>query len=147
MIWSCKKFDALSPDELYAILQLRAEVFVVEQDCVFLDADNRDQDAHHVMGFEENKLMAYSRILRPGISYVESSIGRVVTSPKVRNRGVGKILMEKSIEALYSLYGNIPIRIGAQYYLKDFYASFGFKSTGDIYLEDGIQHIIMLLEK
>lgn len=145
MIWLCKKFDALTSHELYAILQLRNEVFVVEQNCVFQDADNKDQYCYHLMGWQENDLAAYSRILPPEISYSESSIGRIVTSPKARRNGIGRELVKQSIEELYILFGKIPIKIGAQMYLQKFYESFGFKQTSDIYLEDDIPHIEMLL--
>ncbi|HSZ85617.1 MAG TPA: GNAT family N-acetyltransferase [Puia sp.] len=146
MIWLCKKFDDLTPYELYAILQLRNEVFVVEQDCVFQDADNKDQDSYHLMGWQENDLVAYSRILPPDISYSESSIGRIVTSPRTRKNGIGRELVKQSIAELYILFGKIPIKIGAQMYLQKFYESFGFKQTSDIYLEDDIPHIEMLLQ-
>lgn len=143
--WTCKTFTELTPDELYAILRLRSEVFVVEQNCVFLDMDNKDQQCHHLMGWSDGELLGYSRLLRSGISYVESSIGRVVTSPAARGLGVGRALLEKSIDTLYGLYGKQPIRIGAQCYLIEFYESFGFVQKGEIYLEDGIEHIEMLL--
>jgi ElaA protein len=143
--WVIKKFDALTPQELYAVLQLRNEVFVVEQQCVYQDMDNKDQVAYHYMGWKENKLVAYTRLLPPGASYPEASIGRVVTSPLVRKEGIGRILMQNSIEKCKLLFGNILIRIGAQLYLKNFYASLGFIPEGEIYLEDGIQHIEMLL--
>ena len=145
MTWICKKFDELSPHELYAILQLRNEVFVVEQDCVFQDADNKDQHCYHLMGWVQDDLVAYSRIVPPEISYSESSIGRIVTSPKARRTGAGKELLEQSIHQLYKLFGNVPVKIGAQMYLKKFYESFGFMQTSDIYLEDDIPHIEMLL--
>ena len=145
MDWSCKKFDELTANELYAILQLRNEVFVVEQNCVFQDADNKDQYSYHVMGWKNHKLIAYTRIVPAGISYAETSIGRVVTSPEERGTGIGKELMQKSIEASNMIYGRIPIRIGAQLYLKKFYESFKFQKTSDIYMEDGIEHIEMLL--
>lgn len=144
MIWSLKKFDELSPHELYAILQLRNEVFAVEQNCVYADMDNKDQLSYHLMGSENDKLVAYTRIIPPGVIYSEPSIGRVVTSSSVRRTGVGKELMEKSIEETYNLYGKTPIKIGAQLYLLKFYAALGFIQTSDIYLEDGIEHIEML---
>jgi ElaA protein len=144
MKWICKTFDDLTPHELYAILQLRNEVFVVEQNCVFQDADNKDQLCYHLAGWEENILIAYTRIVPAGISYGESSIGRVVVLPAARKNGAGKILMQKSMETLFSLFGNIPIKIGAQLYLKKFYESLGFQQTSDIYIEDGIDHIEML---
>lgn len=143
--WILKKFDELSPDELYAVLRLRSEVFVVEQNCVFLDMDDKDRYCHHLMGWRDSLLVGYSRIVPAGISYVESSIGRIVTSPAVRRQGVGRELILESIEVLYTLYGKIDIRIGAQYYLLSFYESFGFVQKGEIYLEDGIEHIEMLL--
>ena len=140
-----KRFHQLTVDELYAILRLRSEVFVVEQNCVFLDMDNKDSYCDHLMGWKDDLLVAYSRIVPPGISYVESSIGRIVTSPMARRSGAGRELLIKSIDTLYTLHGKRPIRIGAQYYLKNFYASFGFVQKGEIYLEDGIEHIEMLL--
>jgi ElaA protein len=145
MNWIFKKFDDLLPNELYAIMQLRNEVFIVEQNCVYQDADNKDKYAFHLMCRIDEKLIAYTRIIPPGIAYHEASIGRVVTSPSVRNTGIGRVLMEKSIEELYSLFGKVTIRIGAQLYLKKFYHSLGFEPTGDIYLEDNIEHIEMVL--
>ncbi len=142
--WQLKKFEELSPHELYAILRLRSEVFVVEQDCVYLDMDDKDQQSHHLLGSLHNRLIAYTRILPPGSSYSEPSIGRVVTSPSARRSGAGRLLMMQSINAVHGLYGEIPIRIGAQLYLKEFYGSFGFVQQGEIYLEDGIEHIHML---
>jgi ElaA protein len=144
MNWTLKHFNDLTSNELYAVLQLRNEVFVVEQNCVFQDADDNDQSCYHLMGWEYNKLLAYSRIVPPGISYKEPSIGRVVTSPSSRRKGLGKELMKESINAVEQLYRKIPIRIGAQQYLIPFYESFGFFIDGEIYLEDGIPHVIML---
>jgi ElaA protein len=143
--WVCKHFSGLTTEELYQILRLRSEVFVVEQNCVFLDMDNKDTVCDHVMGWRENQLLGYSRIVPPGISYVESSIGRIVSSPSARRFGIGRELMVQSIQTLYQLHGKRDIRIGAQYYLKEFYESFGFVQTGEIYPEDGINHIEMLL--
>jgi len=144
MNWILKKFDALTPYELYAILRLRSEVFVVEQNCVFQDMDNKDQECYHLMGWIDQHLAAYTRLVPPGLSYPEPSIGRVVTSPAVRGNGTGKTLIDKSIEELISLFGNGPIKIGAQLYLKKFYNSFGFEQVGEIYDEDGIDHIKMI---
>jgi len=149
--WICKKFGELTQDELYAILRLRSEVFVVEQNCVFLDMDNKDQLSHHLMGWRQNeenqpaRLLGYSRIVPAGFSYVECSIGRIVTSPAARGNGIGRDLLQQSIQTLYDLHGKQVIRIGAQYYLKKFYESFGFEQASEIYLEDGIEHIHMLL--
>lgn len=142
--WILKKFEELTPYQLYAILQLRNEVFVVEQNCVFQDADDKDQESYHFMGFNNNKLVAYTRLVPAGVIYNEVSIGRVITSPTVRRSGAGKELMEQSIEKCYQLFGKAPIKIGAQLYLKKFYESFGFQQISDVYLEDGIEHIYML---
>jgi ElaA protein len=144
MHWSLKSFSELAPLELYAILQLRNDVFVVEQQCIFQDADNKDQPSFHLMGWKQEQLVAYSRLLPPGIAYNESSIGRVVTARSARKDGIGRILMERSIRECESLFGHAPIRIGAQFYLKKFYTSFGFSQSSEIYLEDGIEHIEML---
>lgn len=144
--WVIKKFDALSTNELYAILQLRSEVFVVEQQCVFQDMDGKDAACLHLMAWENDQLIAYTRLVPPGVSYHLPSIGRVVTSPAARGRGLGKLLMEESIRAVYAHFGKSPIRIGAQLYLLKFYNSLGFQQTGDVYLEDGIEHIEMELK-
>jgi ElaA protein len=141
--WNFQKFEDLTPHELYAILQLRTEVFVVEQNCVFQDMDGKDHYCHHIMGWNGSKLIATARIVPPGISYEFPSIGRVVTSPSARGQNAGRELMNKSIEALINLYGNSIIRIGAQLYLKKFYESFGFEQSSAIYDEDGIDHIQM----
>jgi ElaA protein len=131
--------------ELYQLLRLRSEVFVVEQNCVFLDMDNKDQDCWHLLGWKGHLLAASTRLVPPGIAYDEMSIGRVVSSPQARGEGIGRALMEESIAACYKLFGHNPIRIGAQLYLEKFYTSLGFKTAGEIYLEDGIKHVEMLL--
>lgn len=143
--WSCKKFNELSPYELYAILQLRNEVFVVEQNCIFQDADNKDQSSFHLTGWHNQLLVAYTRIVPPGLTYEQASIGRVVIAQNARRNGMGKLLMQKSIEELYRLFGKVPIRIGAQLYLKQFYESLKFQQRSDVYIEDGIEHIEMIL--
>lgn len=137
-------FNNLPPAKLYAILRLRNEVFVVEQQCVFQDADNKDQHSYHLTVTEDEELVAYARLLPPGLAYTEMSIGRVVSSPAHRRSGAGRVLMNKAIETCTGLFGAGPIRIGAQLYLKKFYESFGFVQDGYIYLEDGIEHIEML---
>lgn len=142
--WLLKKFAELTPYELYDALQLRNEVFVVEQNCVFQDADDKDQPSYHLLGYQQNKLVAYTRLVPPRVAYDEASIGRVVTSPSVRRTGAGRLLMQQSIETAYELFGINAIRIGAQLYLKSFYESFGFVQVGEPYLEDGIPHIHML---
>lgn len=142
--WVTKTFEELTPGELYAILRLRSEVFVVEQNCVFLDMDNKDQSCHHLMGWQDEKLVAYTRLVPPGISYNEPSIGRVVTSPALRGSGAGKLLMEKSIAETERLFGKVSVRIGAQFYLRKFYTSLGFEQSSEVYDEDGIDHIEMI---
>lgn len=142
--WRCKAFDDLTPPELYALLQLRNEVFVVEQNCVYQDCDGKDPASFHFMGWQQSKLIAYTRLLPAGVAYKQISIGRVVTSPAVRGQQVGRELMVRSIEKLHELFGASPVKIGAQYYLKTFYESLGFLQSGDMYLEDGIEHIPMI---
>ena len=142
--WILKQFSDLTPKELYNILQLRNEVFIVEQNCPYQDLDNKDLKATHLMAMKEDHLLAYSRLLAPGISYSESSIGRIVSSPTVRKTGMGKRLMEESIRQIENLFHSNTIRIGAQLYLKKFYESFDFIQQSDAYLEDNIPHIIML---
>jgi ElaA protein len=144
--WTCKAFEELSVQELYAALRLRSEVFVVEQACVFLDMDDKDQGCFHLLGKNEGQLFAYTRLVPPGHIYTEASIGRVVTAPAARGTGAGRLLMQQSIQMAYRLFGDGDIKIGAQYYLKQFYESFGFEQTSEIYLEDDIEHIYMLLK-
>lgn len=141
--WRFQTFDELTTTELYGILRLRSEVFVLEQRCCYLDADNKDQRSHHLSGYRDGELMAFSRIVPPGLSYEYPAIGRIVVSRKGRGAGYGVELLNVSIQKLEELYGNVPIRIGAQLYLKRFYESFGFRQSGEIYLEDAIEHIEM----
>lgn len=130
--------------ELYTILQLRNEVFIVEQNCPYQDLDNKDQKSFHLMGVMQGQLAAYARLLPQGVSYEYASIGRVITSPKQRRSGAGKALMHEAIKRCTQLFGDGAIKLGAQLYLKSFYESFGFQQTSDMYLEDGIPHIEML---
>ena len=141
--WTIKRFDELTLDELYDILQLRNEVFIVEQNCVYKDLDGKDRSAWHLLAVEDGKLVAYTRILPPGVSYNDPAIGRVVTSPSKRRSGLGRELMKRSIEACEKLFGTTSITLSAQVYLKSFYESFGFIVMGEEYLEDGIPHIEM----
>jgi ElaA protein len=142
--WTIKSFSELSPSALYGILKLRSEVFVVEQQCIFLDMDDKDQESHHLMGRLNDELVATCRILPPGLGYEEPSIGRVVGSPRYRGKGAGIALMENAIQETMRLYGTLPIKIGAQLYLKRFYESFGFVQCSETYMEDDIPHIKML---
>jgi len=144
--WVCRHFDQLTVRELYAIIKLRNEVFVVEQNCVFQDADDKDQQSYHLGGLIGDELVAYSRLVPAGVSYSYNSIGRVITSPKHRKEGLGKALMTEAIRQMENLFGKHSIKIGAQLYLKKFYEGFGFRQSSETYLEDGIPHIKMLLE-
>lgn len=139
-----KAFQELSLNELYALLKLRAEVFAVEQNCVYQDLDGKDQASYHVMFYLNDELVAYSRLVPAGLSYSEVAIGRVITSSSVRGTGLGRKLMEYSIQNCHKLWGTGPIRLSAQVYAKDFYASLGFVAEGEEYLEDGIPHIEMV---
>lgn len=140
----CVPFDSLTPHQLYTIIQLRNAVFVVEQNCVFQDADGKDPYSYHLMIWHNNELAAYARLLPPGLAYEYMSIGRVISSASMRRMGAGKLLMKEAITHCHLLFGEGPIKIGAQLYLTKFYSSFGFEAIGDIYLEDDIQHIHMI---
>mgnify|MGYP000670989867 CR=1 FL=1 len=148
LTFSCLPFDQLTPYELYKIMALRQEVFVVEQNCPYLDADGKDLTSWHLLGSDpQGNLICYTRLLPKGLAYPEYvSIGRVVSSPAARGTGAGKILMQRSIDMCRHLFGGEPIKIGAQSYLLRFYEGFGFRSTGEEYLEDGIPHTKMILE-
>jgi len=147
LTFNCLTFDQLSTTELYAILALRQEVFIVEQNCPYLDCDGKDQASWHLQGRNaDGQLVCYTRLLPRGVAYDDyPSIGRVVSSSVARGTGAGKELMTKSIEQCRHLFGNQAIKIGAQRYLLKFYESFGFRSTGEEYLEDGIPHTKMIL--
>ena len=145
MQWIVKTFEELTTTELYAVLRLRSEVFVVEQECAYPDLDNSDQKALHLMGYDaEQELVAYTRLFGPGIKYDQASIGRVVTSKKARGTGAGRALMEKSIATVEARFGKGAIKIGAQQYLQKFYTSLGFVQSSEMYLEDKIPHIEMI---
>jgi ElaA protein len=139
-----KPFQQLTVNELYDLLRLRSEVFVVEQNCVFLDQDDKDQQCYHLLVFADTELAAYSRLVPAGLSYPEVSIGRVITSPAYRGKGLGRVVMELAIKNCNELFGPVEIRIGAQTYAQQFYASLGFLPEGDVYDEDGIEHIEMV---
>ena len=139
-----KKFNALTTQELYNILQLRSEVFVVEQDCVYQDIDGEDQKALHIFGYKNDKIVAYTRIFKAGDYFEEASIGRVVVAQQERKFKYGYDIMKASINAIKTHYNDTIIRISAQVYLKQFYNNLGFIEDGEDYLEDGIPHINML---
>lgn len=139
-----KTFKELNIDELYDILQLRSEIFVVEQNCVYQDIDGKDQMALHVLGYKQDKLVAYTRIFKPNDYFEYSSIGRVLVKAEERHLKYGYEVMHASINAIEERYGETKIKISAQTYLKQFYRTLGFKQVGDPYLEDGIPHLAML---
>ncbi|SHF83414.1 ElaA protein [Flavobacterium fluvii] len=141
--WKIKPFEDLSVNELYDILKLRSEIFVVEQNCVYLDIDGKDKLALHLFGEFDGKIVAYSRLFKPGISYENSSIGRVVVDANYRDRKWGQDLMREAIAGIKNHFGESKITIGAQLYLKKFYESHGFVQSSEMYLEDDIPHIEM----
>jgi len=139
-----KKFEELNLLELYRILQLRNQVFYVEQRCDDLDLDDKDQQSLHLTIYDDQILVGYARLLPPGLSYPEMSIGRVAVSSSYRGRQIGRLLMDKAIAALELSYGKGPIKISGQRYLERFYASLGFETISEVYLEAGIEHLKML---
>ncbi|MDP3617192.1 MAG: GNAT family N-acetyltransferase [Rhodoferax sp.] len=144
MAWKLSAFDALSVHELYELLQLRTEVFVLEQNCVFQDMDGADAQAVHLMGRHDGQLLAYARCFPAGVKFAEVSIGRVVTHKRVRGSGLGHLLIEQALAAVATLWGRQPVRIGAQTRLKNFYTGHGFADVGIAYVEDGIEHLEMI---
>lgn len=146
MYFELKSFRELDNLMLYKLLQLRQEIFIVEQNCPYLDADDKDQEAFHLLLFDKNHiLVGYTRLLSKGVSYPNhSSIGRVLNAKSARGKGIGKKLMEESIKQIKILFPNDPIKISAQCYLMKFYKSLGFTPTGEEYLEDDIPHIAMI---
>jgi len=143
----CKHFNELTTAELYAILKIRMEVFIIEQKCAYMDCDEKDFVSYHLMGYQHDELVAYSRLIPKGVSYEEyCSIGRVLTKASARGQEIGKELIKRSISICKELF-NCKIKIGAQSYLEKFYADFGFESTGHLYLEDEIPHMSMILKE
>lgn len=144
IVWEHKAFDALNVHQLYAILQLRTDVFVMEQNCPFQDMDGFDAQAVHIMGHHQGQLVAYARCFPAGVKFKEASIGRVITSAVLRGQGAGPALMQQAIGCVERHWGVQTIRIGAQAHLDNFYGKLGFVKTGAPYIEDGIPHIEML---
>ena len=142
--WRSAQLAQLPPDVLYAVLQLRSAVFVVEQQCLFQDMDGNDMQALHLMGWRGHELLAYARCFAPGVLYAEASIGRIATRLDARGGGLGHQLVARSLELVHATWGPQPIRIGAQARLKDFYRQHGFVDTGIDYVEDGIDHVQMV---
>jgi ElaA protein len=146
MRWQAVPFTDLDVTELYELLALRQLVFVVEQKCAYLDCDGKDRLATHLLGRDESgQLVAYARLFPPGASFAEASIGRVITHPSVRRTGAGRALMREAIVRTRALFGEGPIRLGAQRYLERFYGELGFEIASEPYDEDGIPHVEMLL--
>ncbi len=143
-VWHIKQFNELSTRELYQILQLRNNVFVVEQNCVYQDADGKDYDAYHLFLKKEGQIIAYARLFKSGDYFDKASIGRVVVHPKFRKQNLGKILMQKALQYMTENLKEPTIEISAQTYLRKFYNDLGFKVIGDEYLEDGLPHIRMI---
>jgi len=141
--WKIKRFEALSLNELYNLLQLRSEVFVVEQNCVYQDIDGKDKKALHLMGEFEGKIVAYARLFDSGDYFENASIGRVVVGTNHRDKKWGHDLMREAIAAIEHHFKTIKITISAQLYLQKFYESHGFVTTSEVYLEDDIPHIQM----
>lgn len=144
MDWHVLEFKQLSTLQLYALLQLRAEIFVVEQNCAYQDIDGWDQNALHILGERQQELLCYARILGPGVRYAEPSIGRVINRLRERGNGLGRQLMQLALQECENKYPGMAIRISAQHYLEQFYASLGFSVVSEPYLEDGIPHVEML---
>lgn len=144
--WKIKRFEALSTKELYDLLQLRAEVFIVEQNCVYQDIDGKDEKALHLIGEDKGEMVAYARLFKPNDYFEQASIGRVVVKEHSRSKKLGHILMREAIQVIKTHFDQRKITISAQLYLKKFYESHGFIQTSDMYLEDDIPHIEMKKE-
>jgi ElaA protein len=147
MSWNIKRFDELTTKELYAILKERIQVFVVEQECPYLEVDGKDLQSCHLYKEENGEVAAYARLIPPGVSYPEASIGRVLVKKEYRGRGLAGELINRSLDFLHGELGETKVKIQAQEYLREFYGSFGFTAITDPYLDDGIPHIDMVLEK
>ncbi|HFI0466914.1 TPA: GNAT family N-acetyltransferase [Streptococcus suis] len=147
MQWEMKAFDQLSLQELYAILTMRVDVFVVEQVCPYPEVDGKDSNCLHFLGTDEGELVAYLRILPAGLSYDEVSIGRVVIKSSHRGKGLGRPMMEQAIHFITNEWKESQIKIGAQAHLEKFYSSLGFEPVSEVYLEDNIPHLDMLYSK
>ena len=142
--WKIKPFEALTVNELYDILQLRSKIFVVEQNCVYLDLDGKDKVALHLFGIYNDKIVAHARLFKAGISFDKASIGRVTVDPDYRDRKWGHDLIKNAIAGILEHFGESQITIGAQLYLKKFYEKHGFVQSSEMYLEDDIPHIEMI---
>lgn len=143
-MWNVQKFEELTVKQMYTYLQLRVNVFVVEQQCPYPELDGYDEEAFHLAYIENEKLLAYARILPKGVKYNRISIGRVIVDQEVRGRGVAKELMKKSLSVIQQKWPQQEVQLQAQSHLRDFYGSFGFEAVSDDYVEDGIPHVDMV---
>jgi ElaA protein len=144
LTWQCLTFHSLTSSQLYNVLQLRSEVFVVEQACIYQDLDDLDQDAMHLIGSLDEQLVCYARLVPPGVKYEEPAIGRIASHPSVRRSGYGRAVVGRAIEICQDIWPAEGIRISAQQRLENFYHEFGFKTVSAPYLEDGLPHIEMI---
>jgi ElaA protein len=147
MNWKLKSFDELSTHELYGILLVRTQVFVVEQECPYLEVDGKDLHAYHLYKEENGEVVAYTRLLPAGVSYKEASIGRVLVKEDYRGKGLASELVKRGLDFIHDELGGRTVKIQAQEYLREFYGSFGFRAITETYLDDGIPHIDMILQK
>ncbi|WP_374055885.1 GNAT family N-acetyltransferase [Rossellomorea sp. FM04394] len=147
MNWKLKSFNELSTHELYGILQVRTQVFVVEQHCPYMEVDGKDLHAYHLYKEENGEVVAYARLLPPGVSYKEPSIGRVLVKEDYRGKGLASELVKRGLDFIHDELGERTVKIQAQEYLREFYGSYGFRAITETYLDDGIPHIDMILQK
>ena len=147
--WKCKRFEQLDNNQLYDLIKFRVNIFVVEQNCPYPELDEKDRvtDAHHLIAYHNSNIVAYARLLPPGVSYPESSVGRFAVDASLRLQGIGSILMNQCLEQIAILWPEHDIKVSAQAHLKKFYQGFNFSQTSESYLEDGIPHIEMLKSK
>ncbi len=145
MNWVWKEFKELTLQELYSIIQVRERVFIVEQKLSYVDCDNYDQKAWHLMGFQDGQLVAYLRAFAPEVKFMEASFGRVLVTAEARRVGTGKELTATGLKKMKETFGNVPVRISAQAYLEKFYQNFSFKTVSEEYLEENIPHLQMLI--
>jgi ElaA protein len=146
MEWSIKTYDELTKDELYEILKKRIDVFVVEQNCPYDEIDNRDKDSYHIFFKKDKDIIAYLRVLEPGISFEDVSIGRVLVDKNQRGNGLAIEMMDKANDFIINNLRYDIIRISAQEYLISFYENLGFKKVSNVYLEDDIPHVEMVYQ-
>jgi len=142
--WQWRRYADLSPHEIYAVFAARQAVFIVEQNCPYLDMDGKDLDALHLIAWSGQDVAAYLRVIAPGVSFPEPSLGRIITTRIARGGGLGRELVARGLEKINELYPTLPTRIGAQAHLREFYGSLGFVQASEPYDEDGIPHIQML---